>query len=243
MNEHGMRTLAETPLAEIVNADPRAAIVFDQFGLDYCCRGGETLDTAARKQGLEVGAVAREIDALGPPSHESLDEHWPDLPGLVNHIVSAHHKYIRDTQPVIAAWLDKLVERHGPSRPELAQVRDLFATMSTDLFAHMIKEEQILFPYIVDLATRSAGTRPVSSPFGTIQNPIRAMEHEHLEAGDAFARLRELTAGFEPPDTACTTYRLCYRELARFERDLHRHVHLENHVLFPRAVRLEEAGA
>ena len=237
-------TLLETPLARIVDHDPRTAIIFDALGLDYCCRGAETLDTAARKQGLDIHAVTSQLEALGEvPAGGSLDEQWPDLAQLVDHIVERHHRYVRDTQPVISAWLDKLVDRHGPRHPELTALRDTFAGAAADLIAHMNKEEQILFPHIVAIARHTPGDPPVSSPFGSLQNPIRAMEHEHLEAGDAFERMRALTNGFAPPDDACTTYRLCYRELGRFERDLHRHVHLENHLLFPRAVQLEHAGA
>jgi regulator of cell morphogenesis and NO signaling len=242
MTPDATRTLAATSLADIVNADPRAAIIFDQFGLDYCCRGRETLDAAARKQGVPLETVTSEIAALGAATHGSVDDQWTDLAALVEHIVVAHHRYIRDVQPVIAAWLEKLVVRHGPAHPELGEVRDTFGAMSADLLAHMVKEEQILFPYIVDLSKRGGAAPTMCSPFGSVQNPIRAMEQEHLEAGDAFERLRALTRGFEPPEDACTTYRLCYRELARFERDLHRHVHLENHILFPRAVRLEQHG-
>lgn len=244
MANHTASTLFETSLASIVDNDPRAAIVFDQLGLDYCCRGQETLEVAARKSGIDVGTVTSQLEALGEAvPGASLDEQWPDLALLVDHIVQRHHRYVRDTQPVIAAWLDKLVDRHGDRHPELAALRATFATVAADFDAHMNKEEQILFPHIVALARHTAGDPPVSSPFGSLQNPIRAMEHEHLEAGDAVERMRALTSGFTPPDDACTTYRLCYRELARFEADLHRHVHLENHLLFPRAVRLEHAGA
>ena len=237
-------TLSVTSLASIVDADPRAAIVFDQLGLDYCCRGAETLETAARKRGIDIDTVTSRLEALGEVRPgESLDEQWPDLTKLIDHIVERHHRYVRDTQPVISAWLDKLVDRHGSNHAELAELRDTFARATSDLDAHMAKEEHILFPHIVSMARRTAGDPPVRSPFGSLQNPIRAMEHEHLEAGDAFERMRALTDGFTPPADACNTYRLCYRELARFEQDLHRHVHLENHLLFPRAVRLEHAGA
>ena len=244
MAHNATHPLSDTSLAEIVNADPRAAIVFDQLGLDYCCRGHETLEVATRKQGLALGTVEAELQALGDTvPGGSLDDRWPDLARLVDHIVDNHHKYVREIQPVISAWLDKLVERHGERHPELAKLRDTFAHSAADLEAHMIKEERILFPHIVAMAKRQADDPPISSPFGSLQNPIRAMENEHLEAGDSFERMRALTNGFVPPEDGCTTYRLCFRELERFERDLHRHVHLENHVLFPRALALEQGHA
>lgn len=235
--------LSSTSLATIVDVDPRAAMVFDQLGLDYCCRGEETLETAARKRGLDVSSVTSRLEALGDARPgQSLDARWPDLADLVEHILEQHHRYVREMRPVISAWLEKLVDRHGARHAELVALRDTFAEAAADLDAHMNKEEQILFPHIVAIARRRAGDPPVTSPFGSLQNPIRAMEHEHVEAGDAFERMRVLTNGFSPPEDACNTYRLCYRELDRFERDLHRHVHLENHILFPRAVRLEHDG-
>ncbi len=234
----------ETSLADIVNADPRTAVVFDYLGLDYCCRGHETLDIAVRRQGLQRETVASQLDALGDPlTGRSMGDKWPDLAVLVDHIVDVHHKYVRELQPVIVSWLDKLVERHGQRYPELAQLREIFANTAAELTSHMLKEEQILFPHITMLAKRSPNDPPMCSPFGSLQNPIRAMEQEHLAAGDAFERMRALTNSFTPPEDGCTTFRLCYRELDRFERDLHRHVHLENHVLFPRAVELERSRA
>lgn len=241
---HVATALFDTSLSDIVNADPRTAIVFDQMGLDYCCRGHETLDSAVRRLGLARDAVASEIDALGDaPTGDSLDDRWPDLAALVDHIVNSHHRYIREIQPVITAWLDKLVDRHGPRHPELTHVREIFNAAAAELTSHMMKEERILFPYITMLAKRAPNDPPMCSPFGSLQNPIRAMEQEHLSAGDAFENIRLLTNAFQPPADACATFQLCYRELGRFERDLHRHVHLENHVLFPRAIRLEQRHA
>lgn len=241
---HSATELFETPLADIVTADPRTAMVFDQLGLDYCCRGHETLGAAVRRQGLIPESVASQIEALGSGrASDSLNDQWPDLAALVEHIVNTHHRYVREIHPVVATWLDKLVDRHGQRHPELAQLRDEFAGMAAELTAHMIKEERILFPHIMLLARRSPEDPPVSSPFGSLQNPIRAMEHEHLSAGKAFERMRGFTQSFTLPDDACHTYELCYQELDRFERDLHRHVHLEEHILFPRAVLLEQSAA
>ena len=141
---------------------------------------------------------------------------------------------------MIARWLDKLVRVHGARHPELRQVQAAFLELVEDLMTHMIKEENILFPYIDALASASrTWSRLPPGPFGTVLNPIRVMEEDHRRAGDALVRLRQLTDGFQPPADACTTYRACYDELLRYEADLHRHVHLENHVLFPRALALE----
>ena len=235
-------SLLEQTLAEIVTADTRTAAVFDLAGLDYCCHGHRTLEEAAAERGVPVTPVLQQIQALGLATP---DDRAPgaeaDLDVLTGHIVERHHAYVRERGPVIEGWLDKLVVRHGAGHPELAEVRAAFRALAADMGTHMVKEENILFPYIDGLATaaRSGGRLP-RSPFGTILNPIRMMEEDHEEAGELLERLRRLTAVYTPPADACTTYELCYEELARFEADLHRHVHLENNVLFPRAVELEQ---
>ena len=228
-------------LADIVTTDTRTAAVFDRLGLDYCCHGHDTLEDAARARGLDASDVITHLDALGPRSDHDSSEDWPSLSELTGHIVARHHRYIREVTPTITAWLAKLVARHGAAHPELFHVEAEFQGLSDDMASHMMKEENILFPFVDALANAAqSGRRLPPSPFGTVLNPIRVMEEEHRHAGDDMARLRELTNGYQAPADACTTYRVCYDELARFEADLHRHVHLENHVLFPRAMALEQ---
>jgi len=227
-------------LGELVTEDTRAATVFERFGLDYCCRGHQTLEDAARDQGTPLHAVVAALEALGPPTSSDRADEGASLDQLTRLIVERHHRYVRESMPAITAWLDKLVARHGARHAELIEARDLFRQVTDELTAHMAKEENILFPFIDALATAErSGRHPVASPFGTIVNPVRVMEADHALVGNLLARLRALTAGFEPPADACTTYRLCYAELSRFEADLHRHVHLENNILFPRALDLE----
>ncbi len=161
---------------------------------------------------------------------------WP-ADRLIDHILVVHHAYIRSALPAIARHLAKLVDVHGARHPELARVAAAFDEIDRDLLQHMMKEERVLFPYIRELAAEPDLSRV--SPFGTVENPIRMMEREHREAGDEMRLIRELTGGFTVPADGCATYRICFEELAAFERDLHRHVHLENNVLFPKAVALE----
>ncbi len=161
---------------------------------------------------------------------------WP-ADRLIDHILTVHHAYVRSALPAIARHLAKLVDVHGGRHPELPRVAAAFDEMGGDLRQHMMKEERVLFPYIRELASASGASRP--SPFGTVANPIRMMEREHREAGDEMRLMRELTGGFTVPADGCATYRVCFDELAAFERDLHRHVHLENNVLFPKAAALE----
>jgi regulator of cell morphogenesis and NO signaling len=233
---------AERSLGDIVKHDDRTAAVLERFGLDFCCGGRQTLEKAAAARQVPVAPVVAALEALGSPAATvQSDTEWPELDALTRHIVERHHRYVRETTPTIQAWLAKLAARHGERHPELAQVRETFDALADELAPHMTKEENILFPFIDDLAAaRRAGTRLPGSPFGTVLHPVRVMEEDHRAAADLLTRLRTLTAGFTPPDDGCTTYRACYAELERFERDLHWHVHLENNVLFPRAFELEQ---
>lgn len=234
--------LAERSLGDIVRQDARAAGVLERFGLDYCCDGRQTLGKAATARQVPIAPVVEALEALGAPANAvGPDAEWDQLDALTHHIAERHHRYVRETTPTIRAWLEKLTARHGTRHPELARVRETFDALANDLEAHMSKEENILFPFINDLAdARRAGGRLPASPFGTVLHPVRVMEADHRAAADLLGRLRTLTGNFALPDDACTTYRLCYAELERFESDLHWHVHLENNVLFPRALDLEQ---
>jgi len=241
MEQDTFTHISPLSLAEVVTRDSRAAAVFERFGLDYCCQGRRTIDEASAARGVSATAVKTELAALGEPAHQDANPaEWNELDLLTHFIITHHHEYVRQSTPAIVGWLQKLVSRHGGKHPELAQVQQCFLELCDDLLTHMIKEENVLFPYIDDLARASRNNAPSpATPFGTISNPIRVMEADHQRAGDLMVRLRSLTHDYMAPDDACTTYRLCYAELARFEFDLHRHVHLENHVLFPRAAEIE----
>jgi regulator of cell morphogenesis and NO signaling len=239
-----MREACErTTVGEIVATDFRAASVFEHFGIDFCCGGRRSIAEACHNVAADPAVVERALAALPPvPEHDDSDvTQWP-LDRLIDHILTTHHAYVRSSLPTIARYLAKLVDVHGARHPELARTATSFDQMSRDLLQHMMKEERVLFPYIRELAASRDATR-TQSPFGTVENPIRMMEREHREAGDEMRLIRELTSGYAPPADACTTYRVCLAELAQFERDLHRHVHLENNVLFPAAVQLERRRA
>ena len=233
--------LLETRLADIVVADPRAAHVFDRIGLDYSCEGHRTLREATLDHHVAISEVIDQLTSLESPQGSEVGEtRWSDLTDLIRHIVTTHHRYVREQQPIIQTWLDKLVARHGGRHPELHEIRSEFETLSAGLLQHMLKEENILFPFIEALwVSKAAGETRPGTPFGTMLNPIRVMEAEHQEAGAHLRNLRSLTDGYQAPADGCTTYRVCFAEMARFEANLHQHVHLENHVLFPRALALE----
>jgi regulator of cell morphogenesis and NO signaling len=223
-------------LGDIVANNYRAAAIFERHGLDFCCGGRVSLAEACRQRNLDVGAVVAELARL-----DTADAAAPSDPaGLIAHIVANHHAYVIDAVPTIKAHLAKLVIVHGHGHPELHSIAAHFETVSDELLLHLMKEEQVLFPYIVALADAVQKGHPAPPDmFGSVQHPIRMMESEHQHAGNELAAIRALSSDYTPPAEACATYRVTYHELREFEHDLHRHVHLENNVLFPRAVALD----
>jgi regulator of cell morphogenesis and NO signaling len=238
-----MSATRDTTVGDIVAEDFRAAAVFHRFGIDYCCGGKRSVAEACRQRGVDVNDVlANVIAACAEPNRNQPQFGDWDPQALISHIVGNHHAYVRRSLPPINAFLAKLVSVHGGRHPELSQIAALFADVTAEMRSHMMKEEEILFPYILELASAPGWrTAPPVAPFGPIENPIRMMEAEHEWAGGSMARIRELTNGYTPPADGCTTYRVCLQELEAFERDLLTHVHLENNVLFPKARVLAEA--
>lgn len=229
-----------TTIRDIVAEDFRAAAVFQRHQIDFCCGGARPIADACREKGLDAGAVIAEVEAAtAAPGEVPRYNQW-DLDFLANYIVTNHHGYVRRAIETIGAHARKVASVHGERHPETIKVAELFEAVADDMTQHMFKEERMLFPYVVRLAEaeRNGSPAPVA-PFGTIANPIRMMESEHQAAGDLMGSIRKLTSDFTPPEDACTTYKVTYKELEEFEADLHRHVHLENNVLFPKALALE----
>jgi regulator of cell morphogenesis and NO signaling len=243
-----MTDINTATLKEIVTDDFRAAAIFEKYSLDFCCRGGKTIEEACIDKSVSKEGVFTEVSGLLEHAAESGDS-FGNLPTaeLILHIITTHHAYVRRMVPVLFAHTQKVATVHGANHPEVVEIARRFALVGADLQSHMSKEEQVLFPYIGTLAEASHGTGPFPRPsFGTAQNPIRMMEAEHQAAGDELYEIRRLSKTYAPPADACTTFKVTYQELQEFERDLHEHVHLENNILFPRAIALEEelfAGA
>lgn len=237
---------AKTTIRDLVGRYPQTRPVFEKHGIDYCCGGGKCLTDAANEHGLNLRALVDALEkALQVPSNEAkaIDKDWYAAPlaELVNHIVQVHHGYMKTALPRLRSLVPMVLKAHGTHHGEvLRQVQDLFTALDTELSSHLMKEEQVLFPYIVAAeAHRQGGPEGPAACFGSVGNPIRQMEHEHESAGQALAKLGEVTCDYALPADACPTFRAMYEELQRMEGDLHQHIHLENNILFPRAVELE----
>lgn len=236
-----MLDTVNTTIRNIVADDFRAASVFERHGIDFCCGGNRPVADACRELGVDVAALEAELDAATAQAQPGLPRYntW-ELDFLIGYIVSNHHGYVRQAIGTLRAHTRKVAEVHGERHPEVKTIADQFEEVAQEMTQHMAKEEQMLFPYITALVEAARGARPAPiAPFGTVGNPIRMMEIEHQAAGDEMAAIRKLSGGYEPPADACTTFKVTYQELQAFEADLHQHVHLENNILFPKALVLE----
>ena len=223
---------------------PNATRTFEKLGIDYCCGGSKSLSDACLHAHVELDEVLTELARGGVKSSvEPTDLGNETLGQLIEHIVGTHHTYVKQELPRLQQLLHKVVSVHGKAHPELGRIREVFQGMAEELTSHMMKEEHILFPYIVALEDAVKDRRPRARPaFGTVSNPIHMMELEHDSAGAALREIATLSSKYEPPEGACFSYRTLYTALKEFEADLHQHVHLENNLLFPRAIALEQDG-
>jgi regulator of cell morphogenesis and NO signaling len=238
-----MNFSTETRVNEIALSNPGARRVLEDAGLDYCCGGGRSLQDACLHAGVTADEILKRlrqnIELAGPA-----DAEWKNasLADFTRHIRERHHQYVRDTIPRVRALLAKIREKHAEKHPEIEEIEKLFGDVAREMTAHMQKEEQILFPYIDSLERSATGNGSLEPPFfQTVRNPIQAMMQEHDSAGNLMKSIRETSSQYKAPADACTSYQATYKELRRFEEDLHLHVHLENNILFPRAVALEAA--
>ncbi len=234
---------AEKQIGEFVAEDFRTAAVFTKYKIDFCCNGNRTVEEACNKKGIDSNRLIDELNAvLNTATNQTIDyKSWP-LDLLAEYIEKKHHRYVEEKIPVLRQFLDKLCRVHGDRHPELFKINDLFTASAGELAAHMKKEELILFPFIKKMVKAKIENGAIQSPsFGTVENPIAMMMHEHDTEGERFREIAELTDDYNPPADACNTYRVTFAMLDEFEKDLHLHIHLENNILFPGALKLEQA--
>ena len=235
----------ETTVGQLVVDRPSRSRIFQKLGIDFCCGGKKSLAAVCEKKGLDARSVlqvllASESDAASP----EVDAAKMGLAELCDHIEATHHAHLRDELPRLHRMIHKVAAVHGDHHPWMREVLEVYVPFMDELIEHMAKEDQVLFPMIRTLETGRAGVTSESEDCGgSIGNPIRMMEHEHDGAGDALAKIRELTDGFTPPHGACNTFRATLDGLRELEADMHQHVHKENNVLFPRALALEAETA
>lgn len=234
-----MTDLLTKTLASIVTEDHRTAAVFEKFNLDFCCRGKRSLKEACREQQVNPAEVLMSLEeTLTTGNNDTDDIAGKSLQELADYIVQTHHSYVKRELPLIDGYLQKVAGKHGGRHPELIRIAELFTAIREEMDLHMQKEEKILFPRIAEAENLVLKGAPLYMSGSYINAPVAVMEQEHDHAGSMMAEIRQLSGNYDPPADACTTYRLSFAALQQFEQDLHRHVHLENNILFPGAARL-----
>lgn len=238
-----MSATTEKTVRELALENPAATRIFETLGIDYCCGGNQSLEQACRTVNLPVQQVLDSLEMaeqIARAAQKVRDWQNESLAELVEHINSTHHNYTRDEIARLGPLFVKVCSVHGQNHPELVQIRTTFAGLAQELTMHMMKEEMVLFPYIIRMEEAVIQNELIlPPPFGSVQNPVSMMEQEHESAGNALRAIREASGGYIAPADACVSYQTLYKALADFEADLHQHIHLENNILFPRAVAME----
>ena len=238
-----MGALDNRTVRDLASATPGAARVFEKFGIDYCCGGEKSLAQACSAARVNLLEVAEELET---PQSQASDRDWQKaaLAELAKHIVENHHSYVKQEIQRLIPLSAKVAGVHAKNHPETEQIQSSFHALAEELTMHLMKEERMLFPYIEQLeCAANCGGRPAAPMFGTVKNPVRMMMMEHDSAGELLRKMRQITNNYTLPTDACMSFQMLYRGLQEFETDLHQHIHLENNILFPRAVELEAQTA
>ena len=236
--------LSNITIGEIVKTNYKTSDVFKKYGIDFCCGGNQSIAKVCEASNIDEKHLMDEVNKiLNTTKEEGLPyDEWPiDL--LASYVQKVHHKYVEQNIPVITGYLDKIVQVHGKHHPELLEIRELFKGCAGELTMHMKKEEFMIFPYVQKLTKLQENpSSPWQQPtFGSIENPINQMEDEHTNEGERFRKIIALSNNYTPPEGACNTYIVTFQKLREFENDLHLHIHLENNILFPKAIALEKS--
>lgn len=232
-----MTDITQQTLATIVSGNHQVVPVLEKYNLDFCCRGKRTLAQACEEKGIKIESVTGELRSLtSTPGKQQMPFTEMNAEQLISYILIHHHFYVKQSMPTIFSHLHKVATKHGDNFPYMRKVYDLFVIIMREMTLHMEKEEVALFPRIKKAENLYKAGRASEIAEGYIQMPINAMEADHEEAGDILYEIRTLTNNYTPPENACTTFKVTLAELKEFEEDLHRHVHLENNILFPQAL-------
>jgi regulator of cell morphogenesis and NO signaling len=231
----------EKTIGEMVAEDFRAAQVFRKYKIDFCCKGNRTIDEACENKKFRAEDIYEDLEKIAEQKSGNIDfNSWP-LDLLADYVEKTHHRYVEENSTVLIQYLNKLCKVHGERHPELFEITKLFTESALELAAHMKKEELILFPFIKKMiAAKQKGESLEKPHFGSVENPVAMMKHEHTVEGERFVKITELTNNYQFPEDACGTYQVTYKMLEDFEKDLHTHIHLENNILFPKAIELEK---
>ena len=232
-----------TKVRDVALELPQSTRLFEKFKIDYCCGGDQPLQAACVSAGIDVQNILELIDQLKQASatgNGTADLQRATAAELIVYILDKHHVFTKEEMGRLEPLADKVVGAHGANHSELLTLRDFMRQLFNDLRPHMFKEEQILFPFVIALENARQQKRPAPfAPFGTVNNPIRMMLAEHDTAGDLLREMRKLSSDYTLPADACISFKTFYEALAAFEHDLHQHIHLENNILFPKALALE----
>ncbi|MFV0304032.1 MAG: iron-sulfur cluster repair di-iron protein [Moheibacter sp.] len=234
----------ENIVGELVADNYRYAGVFKKAGIDFCCNGNRSIETACEAKKIDTDDLIKKLEQAANEFQAGTTDFktWP-LDLLADYVEKRHHRYVEQKVQEITPFLTKVARVHGDRHPELLEVQELFLQSAEELTQHMKKEEMILFPFIRDMVQSESSGNLSFAPFGSVQNPIQMMMHEHDTEGERFRRIAELTNDYTPPADGCNTYRVTFSLLQEFEEDLHMHIHLENNILFPKSIELEQSLA
>jgi regulator of cell morphogenesis and NO signaling len=231
-----MTNISEQTLASLVTQHHQTAIILEKYDLDFCCKGKRTLAAACKEKGVLLENILTELE-LFTATEEKLQTPFEMMTAeqLIGYILIHHHFYVKQSMPAIYGHIEKVAIKHGERFPYMTKVFQLFAAVREEMTAHMQKEEIILFPRIKEVEKNITENNTNNMSNGYITGPINVMETEHEHAGELLYEIRSLTNNYTPPEDACTTFKVCLEELKAFEEDLHKHVYLENNILFPMA--------
>ena len=231
----------QNSVGEVVANDYRTAAIFEKYGIDFCCKGHRSIDEACERKSILTEEVMRDLKKHFSSENTDCPDYksWPTAQ-LVDYIVEKHHRYVEETTPLILRYLDKLCKVHGARHPELFEVNRLFNESAREMAEHMKKEELVLFPWIKSMVSASDdNVKMIRSGEAMVHQPVSILMHEHEAEGDRFQTIETLTHNYQVPADGCSTYKVAYQMLQEFQNDLHLHIHLENNILFPKAIEME----